>query len=373
MVRRSFAFCAFLSLAVLAPVSIHSAERISWRTAPEVRQELDGFIRLTWPSNPLRDSLSNLARVRRVAIWLDRRIDPDQRIELQTDEAPLRDALSQLAEQLNARVCLVGPVVYIGPRPSGSKLLAQSALRREEAAKLSGDLRRKLSATKAWQWEELSEPRELVNQLAAEAGLKPSGLEQIPHDLWPAGDWPPLSLSDRLSLVLAGFDLTFEITPGGGALKLVPYPTSTAAVERTHAVKGDVKQAVEKLAPMFPTAVIRPSVGKITVTATADEHEQIVEILKGAPPKRPPPGAEKRHTLKIDNKPVGGVAKALAERLELDLKFDESIQADQLNQLVSFQVKEVTLDRLFEALLEPTGLAHKIDGKKLEVFPKGKK
>jgi hypothetical protein len=335
MQRRASEFAGWLFPAVVLCFypcrAALAAEQVAWKNAAEVRQELQGTIRITWPSNPLRDSLANLAKNRRVSIWLDRRIDPDQRVDFKTDDVAFSAALSQLADRLGGKVGLIGSVVYIGPKPAVANLQALFAKRRDEAAKLPADARRKFTHVKTWQWEELSEPRVLLEELAAEGGFNIEGLDQVPHDLWPAGDWPALSLSDRLSLVLAGFDLTYEFSADGGSLKLVPYPKTAAA---------------------------------------ADEPATVSK----QPPKRPPPvGGDKRFSLTVpaDKKqPVGRYVKALADQLSLQVKFDESLTAEQLNQPISFQVKDVTLDALFAAVLKPAGLAHKITGQTVEVFAK---
>jgi hypothetical protein len=358
-------------LVVLSATQVaYSADRVAWLSAAEARQELEGTIRLTWPSNPLRDSLDNLARTRRLAIWLDRRIDPDQRVELKTDNVRLREALLTLAGQINGGVCLVGPVVYIGPRETTAKLFKLSAERRDEAGKLSADIRTRLAKSQALAIEDLAEPRALFEQLAAEAGLKVVGNERVPHDLWPAGDWPALTVVDRMSLVLAGFDLTYEFAPDGSAIRLAPYPAS-AAVERTHAVKGNVREFAEKLAGLFPAAKIVPGTGKVTVTASVADHETIAELVKSSGPKKPPPpGAKTVYTLKIENQAVGAAARALGKQMDLEIQFAQGLTPEQLGQRVTFQVKDATLDELFEALLKPAGLTHKLIGKTLEISPR---
>lgn len=367
----SFAPLAYLLLTCFANHASSAAEQVAWRNAAEVRQELEGTIGINWPANPLRNSLSNLAQARRVAIWLDRRVDPDQQIEFKVKDVSFRDALKQLASQLNCGLGLVGPVIYIGPTSTVSKLQSNSTLRREEAGKLDASLRRKLAATRAWKWDELAEPRELLKELATEGGLAIASADQVPHDLWPAGDFPALSVCDRMSLLLAGFDLTFSFSPDASSIEVRPFPqAAVAGIEKAHAVKGNVAEAAEKIASQFPAAKVRTAPGRVLVTATPEEHLQIEDLLKRPAAVRPMPGGgEKRYTIKMDL-PVGSAIRALAKELKLELAVDPAVPAERLKQKTTFQVKDVTLDELLGKVLGPANLTYKITGQTLEVFDK---
>jgi hypothetical protein len=84
-------------------------------------------------------------------------------------------------------------------------------------------------------------------------------------------------------------------------------------------------------------------------------------------PKTPPGAAQVRYTLEVKHQPVGAIAKALAERLGLQIDYDRQIQ-DKLQELVSFRVQEGTLDDLLQALFQPAGLTYRIDGERLIVL-----
>ena len=56
-------------------------------------------------------------------------------------------------------------------------------LRREAVAALPAARRQALSAERAWEWDDLATPRNLLAALATEARVKIEGLDQIPHDL----------------------------------------------------------------------------------------------------------------------------------------------------------------------------------------------
>ena len=66
-----------------------------------------------------------------------------------------------------------------------------------------------------------------------ECHIEIQGTDRIPHDLWAAGDLPPLNLTDRLTLVAAQFDLTFAIDPTGESVSLVEMP-ATVEISRSY-------------------------------------------------------------------------------------------------------------------------------------------
>jgi hypothetical protein len=129
--------------------------------------------------------------------------------------------------------CQLGAVAYLGPAETARRLRTIAALRLEDARRLPKDSQRRLLTARSWDWPELAEPRQLAEQLAGQAGLKIANPERIEHDLWPAAELPPLSWVERMTLVLAPFDLTFRFDRRG-QIELVELPADPALV-RTYA------------------------------------------------------------------------------------------------------------------------------------------
>ena len=88
---------------------------------------------ITWERKPLREGLQNLARSQKVAIYLDRRSNPDREISIAIDEAPLRVALRRIARKGQLGVGFVGPVVYIGPPLTCTRIATLAELRNEQS------------------------------------------------------------------------------------------------------------------------------------------------------------------------------------------------------------------------------------------------
>jgi hypothetical protein len=183
-----------------------------------------------WGSNPLRKALDSLARSQRVAIFLDRRVDPGQPIDFSVRNETLREVIQRLARSLQLGVSRVGPVVYLGPPETASVLGDIVELRRSEIRRWPTVTSKRLLTVRPVAWHELAEPRELILQLARQSQLEIEGLEHVPHDLWPAVDLPPLDFAEHLSLLLAGFGLTFEVNQTAPRIRLTAMPTTGTGV-----------------------------------------------------------------------------------------------------------------------------------------------
>lgn len=303
-----------------------------WLAGPALQRQLLEPIGLTLSGSPLRQALDGLGRRQRVAVLLDRRIDPGQPVELRLDDVPLEDAFRQIAARHHLGYSLLGPVAYFGPPEVATRLPALFALRRDEA--------RRLPTAALWLrlkplgWRDFALPRELLAGLAEENGLRLTGLEQVPHDLWAAADLPPLALVDRLGLIAAQFDLTPAFSPAGDGLSLVRIPADM------------------RLPPSTPE-VRRP---------------QAVSPGGKASKRRP----EERYTVPRAKGPLEVLLRQLADRFGLELKIDReglSRAGISLQQPVEFSVREATLDELLEAVLRPAGCAFRRRGDVLEVGP----
>jgi hypothetical protein len=271
-----------------------------------------------------------------VAVLIDRRVDPDRKLELTLAHLTLQEVLRQLAEQQGQEISVLGPVVYLGPPEAALRLRSLSALRHKEVRAAGPLVARKFLATERLRWPDFATPRELLSQLAGAGGFEIAGLEQIPHDLWAETDLPALSLVDRLSLIAIQFDLTFEIGPGGRQVRLVPIPEDVAAVR---------EEAI-----------------------AASRHPRSSPPPKPSPRKPP----ETRFTVTSAKGPLGHLLKELAAKLQLELRIDEEALEDagiSLNDPVSFSVNNGTIDELLEAVLAPAGCTFRREGSSVEVVP----
>jgi hypothetical protein len=331
---------------VLAPFyAVGAAPATSGRTASTAAaagQQLRAPVAVFWSGDPLRRALTQLGAGQGVTVLLDRRVDPEQGVELRVAGAPLEEVLRRVAEAKGLGLAVLGPVVYLGPPHAAALVRPLSQLRSAEAKRLPAQASNALLRLDRLRWDDFATPRALLGRLAQSGGIAVSGLDRVPHDLWAAADLPPLSLVDRLTLIAIQFDLTFEIAPDGASVVLVPIPDDLEAVPPGKAAAKTTTP--RRTMPAHRTAPGRRSVG----------------------------AAEVRFTQRPTRGPVGVLLVQLAEKLGLELRIDrDAIEAAgiSLDQTVSFGVENATADELLEALLAPAGLAFRRTGKVLQVFP----
>lgn len=315
-----------------------AANHVAWVTGQAFRQRLAQPVDILWSGNPLREAIASLSHAQKVAILIDRRVDPGQKLELTIKNEPMDTALHAIAEKYSLGVAQLGPVVYIGPPAAADRLEPAAAAFQKAIERLPKATHRKFSTPKALDWDDLATPRELLEQLAEQADVELTGLERVPHDLWAAADLPPLPLVDRMTLVAFQFDLTFAVSSGGAKLELVPLPDDLPAAPEKHKAASESRPAAKPTPATSSAAIDRVRIQRMSV----------------------------------QSEPLGRVLRQLAERLGLELKFDE--QAIQhagisLDQPVSATVENATIDDLLRELLKSTGLTFQRRQKIVEIRP----
>lgn len=346
-----------------------------WFTGTRLEKRLAQPLGISWSGNPLREALDGLSRAQQVAVLIDRRVDPGQKLDLQFDDLPLREVLEGIARDRKLGVSLMGPVAYFGPRRASLRLRTIAALRTEEIRRLGTAVQRKYLLPKPIAWDDFATPRDLLEQLARQNRLGVRGADRVPHDLWAAADLPPLSLVDRLTLILIQFDLTFEVGPDGKTVSLVPLPEEIA-LARDYPGGPAPKATAERYALLAPEAQVEVIGERVHVKGLLEAHERIASA--GRSPRPPTPGSaqgslgDKRFTLRVTEKPVGTVLEALAQELKLDLRIDRKALDEAgipLDAHVSLSVRDVTIDELLRGVTGPAGLRFRRRGDVVEILP----
>ncbi len=345
---------------------------VAWLEGDKFQRQLNLPMGISWTEIPLRRGLGRIAANQGVAIWLDRRVDPGQAVDFSIRGTPLLSALEKLAIQLKLGVGSVGNVLYLGPPAVAEKLATVAALRREEVAQLPAEARSAWQTRRPMRWEALAAPHELLEQWASELDLGDAPLqvvrpELLPHDRWAAADFPSLPLSDRLSLLLAGFSLTYDISRDGSAIRLAPLPES-ATITRTFRPDNALR-AEQQVARQFPEVAVSRRGNRLTASGRFEDLERIARLLRGEQINMPAvQDADVRLSLKVENEQVGGIVRALERQYGLTVKLDPAL-GELLTKRVTFEVKLVTLEELLEVVLTPAGITYRLDGKTLELRP----
>jgi hypothetical protein len=342
-----------------------------WLTGQDLARHRQQPVSATWSGTALRDALADLAKTQRIAVLLDRRIDPGQAIDLTVDRLPFDTAVERVAEKVAAGATWLGPLAYLGPPEAAARLRTLAALRASEARALAKEQRSALQRDARLSWEELAEPRRLVADLAAEAGIEIEPLDRIGHDLWPATDLPALSWTDRLTLIGNEFDLTFEIVDAGH-VRLAPI-AGPVVIERTYPGGKQPDELAAKWRRVAPDAQIEVAAGKLVVRGRVEDHELLGPTKKPKPAPTVPRGEV--YTLRVQEQPLSAVLDTLRKRVSREFIIDEAAikKANlSLDARVSFSVEQATLDELLAAALKPAKLTFVREGSAYKIVPASK-
>jgi hypothetical protein len=321
--------------------SADAADRVDWAVGADFQQTLAEPCDILWAANPLRQAFKSLSLARKVAILVDRRVDPSQKLDVSLNGVPLESALQTIAQSRGLGVARLGAVMYVGPPAAAEHLRQIAALLDKDTRHLPAALRLKYRQTKSLAWDDLATPRELLARLADESGLKISGLELVPHDLWAAADLPPLPLTDRLALVAVQFDLAFKIADRGEGVEL-----TLLSQELRRQPQAERGAALSRSTP-------RPTVKTKAEPRASLEQTRVDRLV-------------------VQEKPLGPVLRQLADRLGLELKIDQQAIAAagiSLDQRVSVHVENATIDELLRQLLKSTDLTFHRRERVVEIVP----
>ena len=309
--------CIFLVF-WLAPSFALCAESLN---TDSLARSLRNRVSVTWDNKHLIDVIQRLEETQGINIWLDRRIDPKQMVMLQVRDKPVSVVLETLAKDLDLGVSRLGKLVYLGPRKAAANLEHLSLLARSTLSKATPKWQREWLREEQREFPELTQPRIFLENCLRKEGIRMTGAEQIPHDLWRAMELPELSLIDQSVFVLIGFHLTLEVTHQGSDSKIVPIRDT-----------------------MLPESRTKP------LTSHKDSQRN---------------DSQRLYSLKITNQPVGSILDHLAKQLQLKIVWHPSLASEQATlkkALVSCEVANADLGSMLNSILRPIGLEHRQKG-----------
>ena len=322
--RRPQAICVLVAIATVPMWG----EGLCHAVAAPRPAGLDSEVRATWTSVPLREWARRVSETTGVPVIVDRRLNPDLTVTLASDGDTLRVLLDRVAAMATSTVEQLASTTRLVPRDLAGRAPAAEAARNRVLRRLPPEIRRIAEGRAPWNWPTAARPRDLVTAAVDDAGLTVTGLDRIPHDHLPATSLPLLQLAERLDLVLAHYDLRVAWSPTGGSI--VPIDAGIDPGDRT-AASSDSKR---------PTPPRR------------DRNNETVYSLRVESPL---------------DQAVSAVAKALGLRAALD---QDSLEACGISpgEIVRVDARDLSRDRLLDALVAPLGLAWKIDDETLRVF-----
>jgi hypothetical protein len=386
--------CTIASILFATTLSSSVCYAADWRTGRDLENHIRSDVMVFWSGTSLQMTLDTYTRTHRVAVVRDRRVDPNQLIDLNRQSIRLDKVLDELASQGNSQAKRFGSVFYIGPAPTADRLRTVAALKREEAEQFPEDVFDQLQERRPFSWNDFATPREVLNELADEGRFEIVLPERIPHDLWSAGDLPSLTLSDRITLMAAQFHLMYVLSPDGHRIAFVPIPDDIGIV-KNFPIRGDGIEQIAEMRRAAPGIEAQISNGRLYVKGLVEEFERIadptiaseenpgeainpgVAATVGTPSSgndsgTPPSLTHLEFTLNVENQALEGVLNALAQNIGLDLQTDWAAcerTGIERGRLISFSVRKASVDELLEAALEPVGCDFRRSGRTVQIAP----
>lgn len=357
-----------------------------YSTGGRFEAALDQSLQATWKNVGLRRMLERLSEAKGVAVLLDGRVDPTKPMDFDVDGDPLRSVFNRIAGKRGARVSFVteANTVYIGPAAATERLRTLIALRAEEAGDaangLSSSRRSQLADRKSIRWDDLETPAGVLKQIADRWRLEIVGLERVPHDLWAGATLPDVTSWAALTLVLNPFDLTFEWTEGGDAVRIVAVP-NVVAIKRSHRPpRGRNARDVAKLwKNEFAGVAAVVERGRVVVTGTVEQHEAIEGTLHPGALRRDVVASEtddvvplsrRKFTIRFRNAPARAVIEKLKQS-DVEFEYDANAFEDagvDFEKRISADLKDATAEKLLDAIFDPLGVEYEIDGAAVRLF-----
>lgn len=339
----------------------------------ELRSRLANSCEIHWQNVPLRNALDRLGDSHKVPILLDRRIDPELPVSFQSPPGGLETNLAAFAAEHQWDVSVLAPVVYLGPAATARQLATHYEQQQQVVLGLSQPQQRKWRTLRASEWPTPTEPKRLIEQWVAAHQLELRGLDQIPHDLWAGRQWPPMTPLQRLTLVLAGFDLAVEVTPNGEG-HIIRLPRDGRLSASYPWPPGRVESITDLQAELSPTTEATVHERQLTVTGTVEQHRIAQAWLarrssRPAGDSRPPrngPRANQRFTLTVKNQPIATVLEAIVAQTDLQVTWTPATSELKARR-VSLEVRNVTLAQLLEQLLAGSGANYQLQRNQLTI------
>lgn len=317
--------------------------------------------------------LKTLGDERRLAFLVDRRIDPTRPVSWRTGGEPFLEAVADRLSAHHASAKAVGSTVFVGPEDSLKKLRTIITLRMEELrAKGDPALKQQFAVLRdhSLSWDEATEPREVLAEIAQRWSVKIHGVDEMPYDLWPTGLAYDVNFVEAMSLVLIQYERTFEWDKQGGAVTIVPMPEKVW-IERKHSIPTAKQDSLRRdIGGILESIDHTLERDRLLVRGSIEEHEKISTALGQRPGKSTPtkvsnaPLKQRLFTLTAEKVRVGDAFQALREQgitIEYDEEAFQAANVD-LTRRIDLKLNKASADVFLSVLCEPLGLDYEIDG-----------
>lgn len=245
-------------------------------------------------NSSVQEQLRLLSEQTQTAIILDRRIDPDFTVSLDSGFVSRWEVVRKISSTIpDAGVTDVADMTVVGPYRSVRRVPVLMAMCDDSLLRwkkvLSTDEYRKVTQLSAREWPMLAEPRQLLIDAARTAGVTIRNPDAVPHDVWEQGRLTRLSFLDFSCILLAQFDLHPVLSESKAEISIEPVDPSAKIVHKYSIAATDKPRVTQAWQALHPELALRWTGNSTTITASIDQHADMMEALSFL--KQPTTGA----------------------------------------------------------------------------------
>jgi len=331
---------------------------------PSVQQTFRTLARplsVLWRDQPLKLGLRTIATTQGVEIFVDRRIDPTQPVQIGLGAERIDVLLKGIADGVKCKLGFIESVAYFGPVEETARMemtywRAWYQYRKQLIdTKAAGDI------TKAPQipvqklhWDRLTTPQDILSAIEREWNIEILGKEKVPHDLWDEGKYSALTLPAQICLVVAGFGLSAEPIRDTNQWKLIAIRDSDTAV-LGYAKSQWKRENIEQWSKSESLDVTEEAKQYRVRAEGATHYDIALGKYQSALPKPKSRFENLRFTFEAVNTPAADVIDSIAIQLQLqpDWQIDRSVIAQRR---IGLKVNQATVKQLIEELAKQSSV-----------------
>ena len=337
-----------------------SSENPQLLTGGAFNRRLKKPVSVSWTDAPLAERVRAFATRNQFAVFIDRRVDPGTKVNIQRVNVTIEQLLLDVASEQDFGMCQIDDVIYLGPASSAKALpLVWRKLPRATSK----------PATRL-DWKALSRPRELMQSISRSGEIEIIGIEKITHDLWEQGSLPPMSSTQQAALIAFGFDLwPSKDQADPNTLKLTQFePPSRGQLGYRRAARdvggsGKLKQTLKQ---KFPDVRFHVVPNKVLMTGPTEMLYAAKAFLI------------RRNVIEVrDERNIRFTLKTSANRLQIlsviarqtgrELLYDPALN-DLLDQQVKIECHQINLSELVDQILSGTDLKNEVTTSKIQIL-----
>jgi hypothetical protein len=346
---------------LLAQQSI-ATESIGLKTGRALHRCLNSPVTVSLTEAPFADRIRAFAATRQFAVFIDRRINPDARLNLRRTDVTIEQILLDAADDLGIGMCQVGDLIYFGPMTTAVALptLWQSLPEMNS------------SPARTLAWQHLSRPRDILKTIAEKGRFELIGLEKIHHDLWVEYSLPALSPVQQVAIVSVGFEQwpkPGKINRSRIALDEIKFPKAGTLNHRRSPFDSRSKSELKsELADQFPDIKFRINNEFVRMSG---RHEQLYAARAFLIRSNQPDSSDDQDT-RFSMKTAATrlqLLKAIAKQTGRKLVYDEL--NDRAMDQITIECREVTLETLVQMTLDGSNITFEITDSEIKLSIEG--